>query len=121
METPSVRLCQDCQSSLQGRTDKKFCDDHCRSNYNNRTRVENNSIIRAINLILKRNRAILERFNPHGQIKIKSIKLIAAGFDPNYHTHISYTKQGNLYIFCYEQGYQKIGSNEFLLVRENLE
>lgn len=121
METTSARVCKDCNSSLHGRIDKKFCDDHCRSNYNNRARVENNSIIRSINLVLKRNRAILERFNPDGKIKIKSMKLMAAGFDPNYHTHTSYTKQGNLYTFCYEQGYQKIGPDEFLLIRETLE
>lgn len=121
METTSARVCKDCNSSLHGRIDKKFCDDHCRSNYNNRASVENNSIIRSINLVLKRNRAILKRFNPDGKIKIKSMKLMAAGFDPNYHTHTSYTKQGNLYTFCYEQGYQKIGPDEFLLIRETLE
>jgi len=111
----------DCNSVLQGRIDKKFCDDHCRSNYNNSIRAESNSIIRSINLILKRNRDILERFNPDGKTKVNSLKLQAAGFDQNYHTHTAYTKQGTLHIFCYEQGYQQLGPGEFLLIRETLE
>ncbi|MFA6947300.1 MAG: DUF2116 family Zn-ribbon domain-containing protein, partial [Pedobacter sp.] len=30
------RECLDCGAALRGRTDKKFCDDQCRSNFNNR-------------------------------------------------------------------------------------
>lgn len=110
----------DCNNLLRGRIDKKFCNDHCRSNFNNSIRAESNGMIRRINLILKRNRDILERFNLHGRTTVDSVKLEAAGFDPNYHTHTTYTKHGMLYIFCYEQGYQKLRSGEFLLIRENL-
>lgn len=111
----------DCGSLLQGRIDKKFCDDYCRSNYNNVVRAESNNMIRRINLILKRNRDILEKFNPHGRTRINSVKLEAAGFDPGYHTHTSHTEQGMLHTFCYEQGYQQLEAGEFLLIRETSE
>lgn len=112
------RLCTDCNSPLQGRKDKKFCNDHCRSNYNNNIRAKNNHAIRSINLILKKNRDILEKFNPQGKIKISRAKLLTAGFDPYYHTHTHYSKKSGLYIFCYEYGYKKLETEEFLLIKK---
>lgn len=115
METAIKRLCKDCNDVLLGRMDKKFCNDHCRSNYNNRERAENDGVVKAINLILKRNRNILEKFNPNGKALVNRIKLEAAGFDPNYHTHTSDAEDGHHYTYCYEQGYQKLASGDFLL------
>ncbi|WP_316816133.1 hypothetical protein [Pedobacter nyackensis] len=120
MDLTIKRLCIDCNCPLQGRLDKKFCNDHCRSNYNNRIRAESNGAIKSVNLILKKNRDILERFNPNGRIKINRIKLLSAGFDPNYHTHTHYSKKGGLYIFCYEYGYKKLETDEFLLIKNLL-
>lgn len=120
MELTTKRLCIDCSTPLQGRIDKKFCDDHCRSNYNNRIRAESTDPIKAVNLVLKRNQKILEKLNPEGKAKVSRSKLLAAGFDLNFHTHTSYSKRGRLCVFCYEQGYQIIGPDKFLLVRKAL-
>lgn len=118
MDLTIRRLCTDCNSPLQGRQDKKFCNDHCRSNYNNSLRAESNHVVKSVNLILKKNRDILEKFNPHGKIKVNRIKLLAAGFDPCYHTHTRYSKKDGLYIFCYEYGYKKLAADEFLLIKD---
>jgi predicted nucleic acid-binding Zn ribbon protein len=114
------RLCIDCGNPLHGRVDKKFCDDQCRSNYNNKTRTESNGTVKTINTILKRNRDILERFNPDGKSKVSAAKLMAAGFNLDYHTHIYHTQKGSAYIFCYEYGYLKLAANEFLLVKKEI-
>ncbi|SMD13346.1 hypothetical protein SAMN04488101_11674 [Pedobacter nyackensis] len=118
MIKPMKRLCIDCSSPLNGRADKKFCDDQCRSNYNNKIRAESNSIVKSINLILKKNRDILERFSPNGNTKISSVKLMAAGFNPDYHTHTYQSPKGEDYVFCYEYGYTKLAQDDFLFIRK---
>ena len=115
MET---RLCLDCSEELKGRSDKKFCDDQCRSNFNNRQLSENTSFMRQVNSILKRNRRILEELNPDGKIKINRKKLMAKGFNFEYFTNIYQTQTGKNYFFCYESGYLPLEHDEVLLVRK---
>ncbi|MBC6112410.1 hypothetical protein ACFOG5_10105 [Pedobacter fastidiosus] len=111
------RLCLDCGKPVKGRTDKKFCDDLCRNSYNNRLKSEDSLVVKRINLILKKNRNILAKFNPEGKAKITRKKLFAAGFNLDYHTHIHQTSNGNNYSFCYEYGYLILNEEEFLLVK----
>lgn len=82
------RTCLDCGSILKGRADKKFCDDQCRSNFNNRLKSQNDTILKVINQILLRNRKILEKLNPTGKTKTELKKLLEAGYNITYHTHI---------------------------------
>ncbi|MNL20092.1 hypothetical protein D3C87_1413240 [compost metagenome] len=117
---PVERFCIDCGALLHGRMDKKFCDDQCRSNYNNKVRNENNGTIKYVNQILKRNRDILERLNPYGKTKVSSTRLLATGFDLNYHTHTYNSQKGECYFFCYEYGYLKLGTDEFLLIKKDV-
>lgn len=111
------RLCLDCNAILNGRADKKFCDDQCRTNYNNRLRTEDNSFLKEVNRILKKNRDILHTNNPEGKTKIKRALLVRKGFDFNYHTHTYATQKGATYIFCYEYGYLPLENEELLLVK----
>jgi hypothetical protein len=111
------RLCLDCQAILNGRADKKFCDDQCRTNYNNRIRAEDNSYLNEVNRILKKNRDILRQQNPDGKVKIKKAILVRKGFDFNYHTHTYATQKGTTYVFCYEYGYLTLENEEILLVK----
>ena len=113
-----VRLCLDCKGELRGRSDKKFCDDQCRSNYNNRQLSENTSYMRQVNSILKRNRRIMEELNPDGKIKISRKKLLTKGFNFEYFTNIYQTQTGRKYYFCYESGYLLLDNDEVLLVRK---
>lgn len=113
-----IRLCLDCNEELKGRSDKKFCDDQCRSNFNNRQQSENTTFMRQVNSILKRNRRILQEFNPEGKIKITRKKLLAKGFNFEFFTNIYKTQTGNTYFFCYESGYLMLDNEEILLVRK---
>ncbi len=111
------RFCLDCNAMLKGRADKKFCDDQCRSNYNNRAKADDHSFLKEVNQILKKNRAILIANNPEGKTKVKKAALTRKGFDFNFHTHTYATQKGNTYIFCYEYGYLLLDHEEVLLVK----
>ncbi len=111
------RLCLDCKAVLNGRADKKFCDDQCRTNYNNHLRAEDNSFLNEINRILKKNRDILRAKNPEGKAKVKRDALVRKGFDFNFHTHTYATQKGQVYFFCYEYGYLPLENDELLLVK----
>lgn len=112
------RYCLDCKSPVTGRSDKKFCDHQCRSNYYNHNSDEELGQIRVINKILRKNRTILKKLNPSGKTKVSLQKLLSYGFDPNYHTHSYHTHKKDTYLFCYEYGYLRLEKDEYLLVKK---
>jgi len=116
-----VRSCLDCGNPLKGRSDKKFCDDGCRNNFNNRLKSDDGILFKKINLILKKNRTILAKLNPDGKIKVLKKKILAAGFNFDYFTHHYQTQNGNKYIFCYEFGYLALNEEEYLLVKREMQ
>ena len=111
------RFCLDCQALLKGRTDKKFCDDQCRSNYNNAKKTVENGFLISVNKILRKNRDILSHQNPQGKTKIKRETLLRKGFNFTYHTHTYATQNRHVYFFCYEYGYLPLANEELLLVK----
>lgn len=111
------RLCLDCQQPIVGRADKKFCDDQCRTNYNNRLKADDDSSLKHINKILRKNYSILKSCNPGGKTKVKRELLLQKGFDFSYHTHLYTTQKGNTYFFCYDYGYLLLEKEEVLLVK----
>ncbi|RZK02637.1 MAG: hypothetical protein EOO43_23320 [Flavobacterium sp.] len=113
------KLCLDCGQIIKGRSDKKFCDDQCRNNYNNKLKMEDSSVVKQINGILKKNRAILQKLNPDGKLKINKDKLVRLGFNFSYFTHVYETYKGAVYFFCYEYGYLKLENDDLLLVKRN--
>ncbi|RZK42432.1 MAG: hypothetical protein EOO90_07415 [Pedobacter sp.] len=113
------RLCLECEDLLRGRADKKFCDDHCRSNYNYKQKSQEHAAFNKINQILRRNRNILKRNNPFGKTKVKRDNLLMAGFDFRFHTHTRQTQQGDIYCFCYDFGYLRLHNGEVLLVKQD--
>ena len=115
--SPMERKCLDCDEPLVGRADKKFCDDACRANYNNRRNSGESGYLRKVNSILKRNRKILEALIPGGHGIVKWQTLINEGFNFNYITDMSETSEGAQYRFCYEFGYLLQDNDEVLLIR----
>lgn len=113
------RFCLDCNHPLQGRMDKKFCDDYCRSSYNNKIRAETNGIIRNFNRVLKRNRDILEQLHANSKDQVSMVQLARLGFNFDYHTHHRFNKEQELHTFCYEFGYRKIEPDKFMLTRDD--
>lgn len=113
-----AKLCLHCNAPIFGRTDKKYCDDACRSSYNNKRYEKQNVYMRDINAILRRNRKILEDLNPKGKIKLRLSQLQEAGYNFNYLTHIYKTSKGAEYYFCYDYGYLLLPPDHVLLVRK---
>ena len=110
------RFCLDCNTLIKGRADKKFCDDICRSNYNNRLKASDYSFVNLVNQILKKNRNILKTKNPAGKVKVKRDELLIRGFDFNFHTYTYTTKKGQTYFFCYDYGYFVLENEDVVLV-----
>ena len=69
--------------------------------------------------ILAKNRRILVELNPSGKKKTHRDKLLKKGFDFDYHTNSYTTKAGDVYQFCYEQGYLELDEGFVLLVERS--
>jgi hypothetical protein len=110
------RLCLECESPFDGRADKKFCCDQCRTTHYNKLNTDQNKFVRNINAILRKNRRILEMLNPNGKTTITKTELLDEGFKLGYFTNEYKTKTGKTYRFCYEQGYLQLEDNLFALV-----
>ena len=113
------RVCLDCGKILKGRSDKKFCDDQCRTSYNNKIKTTVAGSLKTINQILKLNRSILEKLCVDGKAKVSKVKLVQHGFNFGYFTHLYETQKGQTYKFCYEFGYLALEQDWFLLVKRD--
>ncbi len=113
------RKCSFCDKPLQGRSDKKFCDDYCRNNYNNQLKAVENNLIRNINNSLKKNRNVLAGMMLENEETAKTTreKLLQEGFQFKYSTHHYTNKKGNVYVYCYDYGYLALENDWYLVVR----
>ena len=121
--TAENKLCLTCSTPIQGRTDKKFCDDYCRNNYNNPLKSSTTNLVRNINNALGKNRRILENFFHTGEETVKTTKdkLLEKGFQFKYFTNTYTNKKGNIYFFCYDIGYLPLENSWYLLVKKKEE
>lgn len=117
------KLCLTCDKPIKGRTDKKFCDDYCRNNYNNLLKADTTNQVRNINNALGKNRRILESLFANGEEMAKTTKekLLQKGFQFKYITHIYCNKKGNTYFFVYDLGYLPLENDWFLVVKRKEE
>ena len=114
-----TKTCLDCGEPILGRADKKFCNDICRNNYNNRLNSETSNLVRRINAILRKNRRIISELIPEDKITVHRDKLVEKGFNFNYFTSIYTTQKGAEYHFCYEYGYLELDNDFYMLVLRN--
>jgi len=117
----TAKICLACESPIKGRMDKKFCDDSCRNNYNNRMNSYTNPLVRNINNILRRNRRILEELLAPLDKKVLVVerkKLIEKGFQFEYSTEHYHPDKKEHYYYCYEYGYRSIDQNKVLAVKD---
>jgi len=110
------KKCKECGDQIQGRMDKKFCSDSCRSSFNNRLNSDSTNFMRNINNILRKNRRILATLNPKGKSKVNREQLEKEGFRFSYFTNKYVTRSGNEYYFCYDQGYLELDADMLALV-----
>jgi hypothetical protein len=123
MTEENKKLCLNCNKPFKGRTDKKFCDDYCRNNYNNQLKSTTVNLVRNINNALGKNRRILENIltNNGEMAKTNKEKLLLKGFQFKYFTHTYTNKKGNVYFFCYDLGYLPLENDWYLLVKRKEE
>lgn len=130
--TITERRCKDCGTVLgPGREDRQYCDDACRTNFNNRKRRENQradeagaereqlsvpEYITRIQEILLNNRKILEGLCSEEKAGcIRKRDLIGKGFNLKFMTSVAEpTESGRVYHFCFEYGYYE--ENGFVII-----
>lgn len=116
------RQCLVCAGLLKGRSDKKFCNDYCRNQFNNerKTKLLYFPALRMINNALLRNRKILSALLPEGKQQVRTSReiLLSMGFQFRYITHYSRTRNGKTAYFCYDTGYLPLDNDRFLLLRK---
>ena len=88
-----MRKCYACGERVVGRADKKFCSDHCRSNFHNNLNRDRYIIVRQLNNKLRRNYTILVELTDEGCFSIPLKALKALKFDPSLFTGWIETEQ----------------------------
>ncbi|NCI48555.1 hypothetical protein GWC95_01380 [Sediminibacterium roseum] len=106
--TAGRKNCLSCDRAIQGRSDKKFCNDSCRNLHHNKRKMPATACVRHINRVLLRNRRILQGLftSSRQTIKTPKKKLEEQRFDFRYFTHQSSNRRGQRCVFCYEFGYR---------------
>ena len=112
------KKCLDCGDVIRGRTDKKFCSDQCRNNYNNRLNRDTNNFVRNVHGLLRKNRRILSDLCAEGKTRVHKDALFALGYNFSFFTHIIETSRGSRYHYCFEYGYAEAG-DDFLELKQN--
>src|SRR5690606_4810293 len=115
-----MKKCPVCKSEVRGRKDKIYCSESCKSSNQYEKRTENESFFMQVDKPLKTNRIILKRFCPTGYTILRRELLHQEGFNPKYFTHYWKNKEGQVYLFCFDYGFLKIGQGDkkkYLLVQ----
>ena len=98
--------CLYCKNELIGRTDKKYCNLHCKSAYQYQKEKQNpERFYNKVDNQLKLNRKILKGYNKGGKVTVRSNVLLEAGFNPKFFTHYWKNQKGEVYLFVYEYGF----------------
>lgn len=117
MENNALRLCLYCSKNVIGRSDKRFCNEYCRNNYNNMRNSAENNLVRNINNILRKNRRILkELLNSEDTVTSARERLVLDGFNFKYYTHTYVNQKQQTYYFVYEYGYLPLSEDKVLIV-----
>ena len=105
------RKCLDCGDKIRGRSDKKFCSDQCRNNYNNRLNRDTNNFVRNVHGLLRKNRRILADLYSEGRHRVHRDALFALGYNFSFFTHVIETSDSLKYHFCFEYGFRETGDD----------
>ena len=112
--------CIYCGKELIGRTDKKYCNLHCKSAYQyQKAKEQPERFYNKVDNQLRLNRKILKEYNKGGKVTVRAEVLLALGFDPSFFTHYWKNQKGDTYFFVYEYGFlRKIenGKEKYVLI-----
>jgi hypothetical protein len=107
-----IKQCLVCNKELKGRSDKKFCDLHCKSSYHYKKSLEEETrFYNKVDNQLRLNRKILKHYNKAGKSVIRTEVLKKEGFNPKFFTHYWKNNKGDVYLFVYEYGFLKRNEN----------
>ena len=109
--------CIDCGKILRGRSDKRFCDDYCRNHHYNQLHRDDNSFLRLVNKILKKNQRILKNLHTESKFRVSGQLLLELGFDFRYATHQANADSAEPCICCYEYGYLKLSEEDYRIAK----
>ncbi len=113
-------VCLECGEEIKGRADKKFCDDNCRNNHNNKLNSEGNNLVRNVNNILRKNRRTLKSILKREEhVNVSRQKLVDQQFNFKYYTNRVDTKNNTTYFYCYEFGYRLLENNYIMVVKQS--
>ena len=111
------KTCLLCGKKTSGRSDKKFCSDACRYEFNNQKRVSNNEPLYIINAILTKNRSILNKICVGQSTIITYDELISKEFNFDYFTNLQVDNKKQIYYFCYDFVYIPIYDRQIKKVK----
>jgi predicted nucleic acid-binding Zn ribbon protein len=114
-----VKNCLNCSKVLNGRSDKKFCSNQCRSELFNQVKKSKQSedISIMIIKILQTNRRVLEEIIKNKRSCLTDENtIIIKGYNPVFHTHMIKDK-GKEVIGCFEYGMVRCGQKKIKIVR----
>jgi predicted nucleic acid-binding Zn ribbon protein len=102
----TLKKCSYCYKPIQGRIDKKFCDDYCRASFHyNAKKLQDNSFYKLVKNQLFLNRKILKKFNQGGKVTVRKSIITDKGFNPNFFTHYWKPNPNKIYFFVFEFGF----------------
>lgn len=119
MET---KYCAFCAETILGRTDKKYCNDYCRTAAHNQKKSETNQQVKWVDSALKKNRKILADIFEKAEkkpIAVLERKIQELGFVFHFHTHTLPLENGKEGVFCYDYGYIKLKQGELAIIKQN--
>lgn len=117
---PCPKQCLQCTKKIAGRTDKKFCNNHCRSSYHNHVYGDRSNYMRRVNGLLLRNRKILSDLflRSKGGATVSLSELYLKGFSLTHYTHQQQKTKNQLFTYCYEYGYQITGNDCIKIIQQ---
>jgi len=107
------RTCLLCQNPLEGRSDKKYCDDYCRNIHYHQNLGTGDVKIKRIHDLLRKNRKILiecRKLTEDGRtLPFESLQ--QRGYQFKYLTHMEVVGEGQATYCCFDMGYIIRGQN----------
>jgi hypothetical protein len=122
------KACLNCGLPVgQGRKDKKYCTDACKTEYNNRLKEQKQEVIIIPHYIAEINKIILNNWKvlhdclgKQGYCKMRVRDLIGRGYNFKYHTAERVNDQDDkVYHFCYDVGYKVVADGEKVILVQN--
>ncbi|MFK8039450.1 MAG: hypothetical protein AB8B74_14250 [Crocinitomicaceae bacterium] len=112
---------ENCSKIVIGRIDRVFCSSYCKSDFHATENKKSGKTIFKfkIDSVLKKNRAILAKYNIKSKATVRKEVLLEEGFNPRIFTHYWKNVKGDTYLFCYDQGFKEVkdnSRNKYLLV-----